>query len=46
LDYQTETTNVIRRTEQKHMVDWIISSVRYFFFLSGPPLGFSRQARD
>jgi hypothetical protein len=46
LDYQTETTNVIRRTEQKHMVDWIISSVRYFFFFCGPPLGFSRQARD
>ena len=29
LDYQTETTNVLRRTEQKHMVDWIISNVRY-----------------
>ena len=28
LDYQTETTNVLRRTEQKHMVDWIISNVR------------------
>jgi F-type H+-transporting ATPase subunit b len=28
LDFQTETTNVLRRTEQKHMVDWIINSVR------------------
>jgi F-type H+-transporting ATPase subunit b len=28
LDYQAEVNNVIRRTEQKHMVDWIISNVR------------------
>nr|ALS04575.1 mitochondrial ATP synthase subunit b precursor [Pseudodiaptomus poplesia]ALS04804.1 mitochondrial ATP synthase subunit b precursor [Pseudodiaptomus poplesia]AQS22697.1 mitochondrial ATP synthase b subunit [Pseudodiaptomus poplesia] len=28
LDYQLEVANVMRRMEQKHMVDWIISSVR------------------
>lgn len=28
LDYQMETSNVIRRMEQKHMVDWIINNVR------------------
>jgi len=28
LDYQLETANVLRRMEQKHMVDWIISSVK------------------
>jgi len=28
LDYQLETANVMRRMEQKHMVDWIISSVK------------------
>ena len=28
LDYQLETANVLRRMEQKHMVDWIISGVR------------------
>jgi hypothetical protein len=28
LDYQLEVANVVRRMEQKHMVDWIISSVR------------------
>jgi len=27
LDYQLQTANVIRTNEQKHMVDWIISSV-------------------
>lgn len=28
LDYQLELTNVMRRTEQKHLVDWIIGNVR------------------
>lgn len=28
LDYQLEKANVLRRTEQKHMVDWIINSVK------------------
>jgi len=28
LDYQLETANVMRRMEQKHMVDWIISGVK------------------
>lgn len=28
LDYQLEVANVMRRMEQKHMVDWIISHVR------------------
>ena len=28
LDYQLETANVLRRMEQKHMVDWIIGTVR------------------
>ena len=29
LDYQAEVNNVLRRMEQKHMVDWIISNVKY-----------------
>jgi F-type H+-transporting ATPase subunit b len=28
LDYQLEVSNVVRRMEQRHMVDWIISNVR------------------
>ena len=28
MDYQLEISNVLRRAEQKHMVDWIIGSVR------------------
>jgi len=28
LDYQVEVNNVLRRMEQKHMVDWIISNVK------------------
>lgn len=28
LDYQVELLNVMRKAEQKHMVDWIISNVR------------------
>ncbi len=28
LDYQVELNNVMRRLEQKHMVDWIMSNVR------------------
>jgi len=28
LDYQVEVNNVMRRMEQKHMVDWIISNVK------------------
>ena len=32
LDYQLEVANVMRRMEQKHMVDWIISHVRYSTF--------------
>ena len=28
LDYQVELLTVMKRAEQKHMVDWIISNVR------------------
>ena len=28
MDYQLEVGNVVRRAEQKHMVDWIISNVQ------------------
>lgn len=28
LDYQLEVSNVVRRMEQRHMVDWIISNVK------------------
>ncbi len=28
LDYQVELNNVMRRVEQRHMVDWIMGSVR------------------
>ena len=28
LDYQLELSNVMRRVEQRHMVDWILESVK------------------
>ncbi len=28
LDYQVELNNVMRRVEQRHMVDWIIGNVK------------------
>ena len=28
LDYQVELQTVLKRAEQKHMVDWIITNVR------------------
>merc|ERR1711874_67908 len=42
LDYQAEVNNVLRRMEQKHMVDWIISNVKKIHHPSTRRRGFEK----